>query len=240
MLATSLKTRTMKEPRFSLTFLLLSSLFCICLIISNLIEIKTIDVGSFFTITAGVIVFPISYILNDCIVEVYGFRKARLMIWMGFAANLLVSFFLQVAILLPGGDAWELQGAMESIYGSVPRIMFASFTAFLCGSFVNAYVMSKMKLSSGTKNFSLRAIVSTLWGEGVDSLLFFPIAFAGVFPWSVIFSLIITQALIKTAYEIIILPITIRVVKRLKRIEGGEEIIDKDISYKWWKINELD
>lgn len=240
MLATSLKTRTMKEPRFSLTFLLLSSLFCICLIISNLIEIKTIDVGSFFTITAGVIVFPISYILNDCIVEVYGFRKARLMIWMGFAANLLVSFFLQVAILLPGGDTWELQGAMESIYGSVPRIMFASFTAFLCGSFVNAYVMSKMKLSSGTKNFSLRAIVSTLWGEGVDSLLFFPIAFAGVFPWSVIFSLIITQALIKTAYEIIILPITIRVVKRLKRIEGGEEIIDKDISYKWWKINELD
>ena len=240
MLATSLKTRTMKEPRFSLTFLLLSSLFCICLIVSNLIEIKTIDVGSFFTITAGVIVFPISYILNDCIVEVYGFRKARLMIWMGFAANLLVSFFLQVAILLPGGDAWELQGAMESIYGSVPRIMFASFTAFLCGSFVNAYVMSKMKLSSGTKNFSLRAIVSTLWGEGVDSLLFFPIAFAGVFPWSVIFSLIITQALIKTAYEIIILPITIRVVKRLKRIEGGEEIIDKDISYKWWKINELD
>ena len=230
----------MKEPRFSLTFLLLSSLFCICLIVSNLIEIKTIDVGSFFTITAGVIVFPISYILNDCIVEVYGFRKARLMIWMGFAANLLVSFFLQVAILLPGGDAWELQGAMESIYGSVPRIMFASFTAFLCGSFVNAYVMSKMKLSSGTKNFSLRAIVSTLWGEGVDSLLFFPIAFAGVFPWSVIFSLIVTQALIKTAYEIIILPITIRVVKRLKRIEGGEEIIDKDISYKWWKINELD
>ena len=159
---------------------------------------------------------------------------------MGFAANLFVSFFLQVAILLPGGDAWELQGAMESIYGSVPRIMFASFTAFLCGSFVNAYVMSKMKLSSGTKNFSLRAIVSTLWGEGVDSLLFFPIAFAGVFPWSVIFSLIISQALIKTAYEIIILPITIRVVKRLKRIEGGEEIIDKDISYKWWKINELD
>ena len=230
----------MKEPRFSLTFLLLSSLFCICLIVSNLIEIKTIDVGSFFTITAGVIVFPISYILNDCIVEVYGFRKARLMIWMGFAANLLVSFFLQVAILLPGGDAWELQGAMESIYGSVPRIMFASFTAFLCGSFVNAYVMSKMKLSSGTKNFSLRAIVSTLWGEGVDSLIFFPIAFAGVFPWSVIISLIVTQALIKTAYEIIILPITIRVVKRLKRIEGGEEIIDKDISYKWWKINEID
>ena len=230
----------MKGPRFSLTFLLLSSLFCICLIISNLIEIKTIDIGSFFTITAGVIIFPISYILNDCIVEVYGFRKARLMIWMGFAANLLVSLFLQVAILLPGGAAWELQEAMESIYGSVPRIMFASFTAFLCGSFVNAYVMSKMKLSSGTKNFSLRAIVSTLWGEGVDSLIFFPIAFAGVFPWSVIISLIVTQALIKTAYEIIILPVTIRVVKCLKRIEGGEEIIDKDISYKWWKINEID
>lgn len=230
----------MKQPKFSLTFLLLLSLFCICIIISNLIEIKTIDIGSFFTITAGVIVFPISYILNDCIVEVYGFRKARLMIWLGFAANFLVSVFLQIAIALPGGSTWEHQEAMVAIYSSVPRIMFASFAAFICGSMINAYVMSKMKAKDGIRHFSVRAIVSTLWGEGADSLIFFPTAFAGVFPWSTIFSLIITQAIIKTVYEIIILPVTIRVVKVLKRIEGGEEVIDKNISYKWWKIYDID
>ena len=230
----------MKQPKFSLTFLLLLSLFCICIIISNLIEIKTIDIGSFFTITAGVIVFPISYILNDCIVEVYGFRKARLMIWLGFAANFLVSVFLQIAIALPGGATWEHQEAMVAIYSSVPRIMFASFAAFICGSMINAYVMSKMKAKDGIRHFSVRAIVSTLWGEGADSLIFFSTAFAGVFPWSTIISLIITQAIIKTVYEIIILPVTIRVVKVLKRIEGGEEVIDKNISYKWWKIYDID
>lgn len=240
MLATSLKTRTMKQPKFTLTFLLLSTLFCICLVVSNLVEIKTIDIGNFFTITAGVIVFPISYIINDCIVEVYGFRKARLMIWLGFASNLIVSLLLQLAIALPGGETWTQQEALSSIFGAVPRIMFASFTAFLCGSFVNAYVMSRMKRTDGKHHFSLRAIVSTLWGESVDSLIFFPIAFGGVLPWSVVFSLIFTQALLKTGYEIIILPVTIRVVKALKRIEGGTEVIDKDISYKWWKIFELE
>ncbi len=230
----------MKQPQFSLTFLLLLSLFCICIIISNLIEIKTIDVGNYFTLTAGVIVFPISYIINDCIVEVYGFKKARLMIWLGFAANLLVSIFLQIAIAIPGGVTWEHQEAMVAIYSSVPRIMFASFTAFICGSMVNAYVMSKMKAKDGTRHFSLRAIVSTLWGEGADSLIFFPTAFAGVFPWSTIISLIITQAIIKTVYEIIILPVTVRVVKALKKIEGGKEVIDRNISYKWWKIYDID
>ena len=129
---------------------------------------------------------------------------------------------------------------MVAIYSSVPRIMFASFAAFICGSMINAYVMSKMKAKDGIRHFSVRAIVSTLWGEGADSLIFFPTAFAGVFPWSTIISLIITQAIIKTVYEIIILPVTIRVVKVLKRIEGGEEVIDKNISYKWWKIYDID
>lgn len=229
----------MKQPQFSLTFLLLCSLFCFCLVVSNLIEIKTIDIGSFFTITAGVIVFPVSYILNDCIVEVYGFRKARLMIWLGFAANLFVSLCLQLAIIIPGGATWTLQESLEAIYGCVPKIMFASFAAFLCGSLVNAYVMSRMKAKSGTKKFSLRAIVSTLWGESVDSVIFFPIAFGGMLPWNTILSLIVTQALIKTLYEIIILPVTIRVVKSLKRVEGGQEVIDKDISYKWWKFYDI-
>lgn len=224
-------------PKVSITYLLLSTLFCVCLIISNLVEIKTVDLG-WFTITAGVIVFPISYIINDCVVEVYGFKKARLMIWMGFISALIVALMLQLAIILPGGTEWEHQQAMELIYGSVPRIMFASFTAFLCGSMVNAYVMSKMKASDTKGRFSLRAILSSLWGESVDSMTFFPVAFGGVFPWHTIFSLIVTQALLKTGYEIVILPVTIRLVKHLKNHEG--DVTDKNISYKWWKLTDVD
>lgn len=207
-------------------------LFCVCLIVSNLIEIKTVDIG-FATITAGMVVFPLSYIINDCIVEVYGFRKARTVIWLGFAMNLLVTLFLQFAILLPGADSWQSQDAMEALYGTVPRILGASFVAFLCGSMVNALVMSKMKVASGGRHFSLRAIVSTLWGEGTDSIIFFPLAFGGILPWREIVSLIVAQALLKTAYEIVILPVTLKVVKKLKSIESTDTY-DRGISYSWW------
>ena len=213
-------------------FLVLTVLFCVCLIVSNLIEIKTVDIG-FATITAGMVAFPLSYIINDCIVEVYGFRKARTVIWLGFAMNLLVTLFLQFAILLPGADSWQSQDAMEAVYGTVPRILGASFVAFLCGSMVNALVMSKMKVASGGRHFSLRAIVSTLWGEGTDSIIFFPLAFGGILPWREIVSLIVAQALLKTAYEIVILPVTLKVVKKLKSIESTDTY-DRGISYSWW------
>lgn len=226
------------RPAFSLPFLLLTTLFCVLLIISNLIEIKTVDIG-WLSVTAGFIVFPLSYIINDCVVEVYGFAKARLLIWMGFAMSLLVSIFLQLAILLPGGSEWTAQESMTAIYGSVPRIMAASFIAFLSGSMINAYVMSKMKVASGGRNFSLRAIVSTLWGESVDSLIFFPVAFAGMLPLSTIVRLIVTQALLKTAYEILILPVTVRVVRYLKQSEGMDVTDTALPSYKWWKIREI-
>lgn len=205
------------SQRFSLPFLVLAVLFCVCLIVANLVEIKTVSFG-FLTVTAGMVVFPVSYIINDCLVEVYGFRKARMVIWLGFLMNLLVTILLQLAIVLPGDGSWDGQDAMVAIYGGVPRILVASFLAFICGSMVNAWVMSRMKLSSQGRYFSIRAIVSTLWGEGVDSVIFFPIAFGGVLPWSTILHLIIAQALLKTAYEIIILPVTLVVVKRLKRL----------------------
>ena len=228
----------MKEAKLSVTFLLLTVTFCVCLIVSNLMEIKTVDLGP-LTITAGVIVFPVSYILNDCIVEVYGFAKARLVIWLGFGMNLLVSLLLQLGIILPGADSWTGQEAMAMIFGAVPRIFAASFVAFLCGSMVNAYVMSRMKLaSSGGRGFSLRAVVSSLWGEGVDSVIFFPIAFGGVLPWSEIGMLIVTHTLLKSLYEVMILPVTMRVVTVLRRYDGA---VDSGApkSYKWWRINEL-
>lgn len=233
-----MKKNTTPPPSVTVTFMLLCVMFTVCLIVSNLIEIKTIDIG-WFTITAGVLIFPFSYIINDCVVEVYGFRKARLMIWTGFAMSLFTTIMLQLAIILPGGAEWTGQSAMEIIYGSVPRIMIASFTAFLCGSMVNAYVMSKMKAKSddvaSARNFSLRAMISTIWGESVDSLIFFPIAFGGVLSWSTIISLIITQALAKTVYEASILPVTIRIVKRIKNHEKLDTI-DSGISYSWWKF----
>lgn len=226
----------------TIPFLLLTVLFVVCLIVANLMEIKTVDLGA-LTVTAGLVVFPVSYIINDCVVEVYGFRKARFMIWIGFAMSLLTAVFLNVAIVLPGGADWDGQNAMQAVYGAVPRIMLASFAAFVSGSMVNAYVMSRMKAAAGggmnsRRSFSARAIISTLWGESVDSIVFFPIAFGGVLPVLTIVSLIVTQALLKTAYEIVILPFTMTVVKRLKRFENID-VVDEEVDYRWWKIADV-
>lgn len=212
--------KNIANRRVSVLYLVLVVTFCICLIVANLVEIKTIDLGP-LTITAGVIIFPISYIINDCVVEVYGLKRAKLMIWLGFASSLFVTLALQLSIALPGSAEWTSQEAMEEIYGSVPRIVAASFLAFLCGSMVNAYTMARMKhTGNDAKRFSLRAILSTVYGESVDSLIFFPIAFAGVLSWGMIASLMATQIVIKTVYEIVILPVTICTVDRLRKAES--------------------
>ena len=221
----------------SLPFLVMGVVFCVCLICSNLLEVKMVSLGG-ITATAGLIVFPISYIINDCIAEVWGYRKARLIIWLGFLMNLLAVLFIQLAIVLPSAPFWEGQSAFEATFSSTPRILLASFIAFLAGSFLNAYVMSKMKISSGGKHFSLRAIASTIVGESADSLLFFPIAFGGVVPVKELIVLIVTQACLKPAYEIIILPVTIRVVRLVKRIDGSD-VYDRQVSYNIFKIKEI-
>ena len=221
----------------SLPFLVMGVVFCVCLICSNLLEVKMVSLGG-ITATAGLIVFPISYIINDCIAEVWGYRKTRLIIWLGFLMNLLAVLFIQLAIILPSAPFWEGQSAFEATFSSTPRILLASFIAFLAGSFLNAYVMSKMKISSGGKHFSLRAIASTIVGESADSLLFFPIAFGGVVPVKELVVLIVTQACLKTAYEIIILPVTIRVVRLVKRIDGSD-VYDRQVSYNIFKIKEI-
>lgn len=223
---------TKNSTKFTLPFLVLTVLFCVCLIVANLVEIKTVALGP-LTVTAGMVVFPVSYIINDCLVEVYGFRKARLVIWLGFIMNLFVTLMLQLAIILPGASSWGGQEAMQAVYSNVPRILAGSFLAFICGSMVNAWVMSRMKVASGGRNFSLRAIVSTLWGEGTDSIIFFPIAFGGILSWSEIAHLIVVQALLKTLYEVLILPVTIMLVKRLKRIESLDTY-DEGVTFSLW------
>lgn len=222
------------KKQFSLPFVVMAMMFAVFLILANLMEVKVVKIG-ILTATAGLSVFPISYIINDCIVEVYGFAKARFVIWMGFLLNMIFVVFLQVCVALPGDPSWTAQAAVEQVFGNTPRILLGSFVAFIVGSMVNAQVMSRMKVRDGGKRFSLRAILSTMFGETADSLIFFPIAFAGILPPATILTLVWTQVMLKTLYEIVVLPVTIRVVKMLKRVEGTD-VTDVDVDYRWWKI----
>lgn len=221
----------------SVRFLLLSVIFCSCLLLANILEVKIIKSG-YFTVTAGLLLFPVTYIINDCIVEVWGYKKSRLVIWLGFAANLIAALFTWIAVVLPPDPVWNGQEAFEAIFTVTPRITLASLVAFIAGSFVNAYIMSRMKVASKGKRFSLRAIVSTLAGEGIDSLIFFPAAFWGILPGHTILNLIIAQALIKTLYEIAVLPVTARVVKLMKKYEKSD-IYDNSISYNILNVRDL-
>ncbi len=202
----------------SLPFMWLGVLFCVCLIAANLLETKQVTVGP-LELTAGLIVFPVSYIINDCLVEVWGYRHTRIVIWMGFFMNFLFVLFGLAADLLPGAAYWQGEAGFHAIFGLVPRITVASFVAFLAGSFLNAYVMSRLKRSYGGRRFSLRAIVSTIAGETADSLIFFPLALGGVVPWSVMPQIMLTQVTVKTLYEVLALPITIRVVRKIRKME---------------------
>ena len=226
----------MKE-KVSVPFMLLGILFNVCLIAANLLETKVIQIGS-LTVTAGLLVFPISYIINDCIAEVWGFKKARLIIWSGFAMNFFVVTLGLIAVAIPAAPFWEGEEHFDFVFGMAPRIVAASLMAFLVGSFLNAYVMSKMKIASNGKNFSLRAIVSTLIGESADSLIFFPIAFAGLVPAGELLIMIGTQAVLKSLYEVIILPVTIRVVKYIKKVDGND-VYDLGTSYNILKVKDI-
>ena len=217
--------------------MLLGILFNVCLIAANLLETKVIQLGS-LTVTAGLLVFPVSYIINDCIAEVWGFRKARLIIWSGFAMNFFVVGLGLAAVALPAAPFWEGEEHFNFVFGMAPRIVVASLLAFLTGSFLNAYVMSRMKLASRGRRFSLRAIVSTVAGETADSLIFFPIAFGGIIAWRELLVMMALQIVLKSLYEVIVLPLTIRVVKAVKRLDGSD-VYDEGISYKIWKIRDL-
>ena len=221
----------------SIPFMILGILFIVCLIVSNFFEAKVIQLGP-VTTTAGLLLFPISYIINDCVSEVWGYKKARLVIWAGFAMNFMVVGVAQLAVFLPAAPFWEGGESFNFVFGLSPRIVTASLCAFLAGSFLNAYIMSKMKISSKGRNFSLRAIVSTLAGESVDSLIFFPVAFGGIIPNDKLLILVGTQAILKSVYEIIVLPVTIRVVRHVKKIEGIDAY-DTNVSFNPFKIGDL-
>ena len=226
----------MKE-KVSVPFMLLGILFNVCLIAANLLETKVIQVGS-LTVTAGLLVFPISYIINDFIAEVWGFKKARLIIWSGFAMNFFVVALGLIAVAIPAAPFWEGEEHFDFVFGMAPRIVVASLMAFLVGSFLNAYVMSKMKVASQGRNFSARAIWSTVVGETADSLIFFPVAFGGIIAWKELLIMMGIQIVLKSMYEVMILPVTIRVVKAIKKVDGSD-VYDTDISYNVLKIKDI-
>ncbi|MDR1584633.1 MAG: queuosine precursor transporter [Prevotellaceae bacterium] len=221
----------------SVAYMVCGLLFATCLIVANIVEQKLISIGP-IEATAGLLIFPISYIINDLIAEVWGFRKARLIIWYGFLMNFLAIAVFQLSVHVPGSENFTHQDALALVLGNTVRITAASFIAFLFGSFLNAYVMSKMKLHQKGRNFSVRAIVSTLVGESADSLVFFIIAFYGVIPTPDLLLLMLTQTLMKTAYEIIVLPFTNILVKWVKKKEATD-VYDTDISYNPFKIGDI-
>ena len=225
------------KKQVSVLFLLFSMLFCVCLITANVLETKQMAFGP-ISITGGLIVFPVSYIINDCVCEVWGYRKTRMLIWLGFSMNFLFVIFAALCDAIPGAPYWDNEAGFHAIFGLAPRVAAASFVAFIVGSFANAYVMSRMKVSSQGKNFSLRAIMSTILGETADSLIFFPLALGGVVPNSELPVLIVSQIALKTLYEIVVLPITIQVVKFTKRHEGIDEY-DNNIKYNIFNISNI-
>ena len=225
------KNKIMTENKnVSVLFMVMGVLFCTCLITANILETKQFVIGP-VNLTGGLLVFPVSYILNDCFVEVWGYRRARLVIWLGFFMNFLFVAFGALCDLIPGAPYWHNEDGFHQIFGLAPRIAGASFLAFLVGSFLNAYVMSRMKVATNGKGFSARAILSTVVGEGADSLIFFPLALGGVVPLTNLMLMVGSQVILKTLYEVLVLPVTVCVVRRLKRVERVDTY-DVGISYK--------
>ena len=225
------------KKQVSVSFLICGLLFTVCLLVANIVAQKLIVIHG-VEITAGLLIFPITYIINDLIAEVWGYRKMRLIIWNGFLLNFFAVVVFRLSIWAPASPHFLHQQAFAFVLKSTERIVVASFIAFLFGSFLNAYVMSKMKIMQHGRHFSVRAVASTIVGEGADSLVFFTIAFSGVLHHRALLMLIITQTVLKTAYEILALPLTNYVVNWVKKHEQTN-VFDKEISYNPFKINDI-
>ena len=225
----------------SKTFVWLAAAFCVCLVTSNLFVPRLWQVGRLsLQLSGAVVIFPISYIINDLLTEVYGYRKAMLVIWMGFVLSAFVALAAQLVCWLPAPiypESQEVAGSFNSLFGLVPRTTAASLLAFIVGSHMNAWVMSRMKVAQKGRGFGWRAIASSVVGELCDSVVFYPLAFLGVMPLEAILSIILTQVLVKSLYEVVVLPFTTLLSRRLKKSEGLDTF-DYDISYNPFKINE--
>lgn len=216
--------------------------FVTVLVCSNLIgpaKIAEIDVPGFgpFVFGSGVLFFPISYIFGDILTEVYGYARARRVIWSGFAALAFASFMASIVVALPPASFWEHQAAYEVAFGNTWRVVAASMVAYFCGEFVNSYVLAKMKVVQAGRHLWKRTIGSTIAGEAVDSALFYPLAFygAGIIPNEMLPTVMVVQFLGKTMVEVVFTPVTYKVVAFLKRAEG-EDYYDRTTDFNPFRL----
>jgi len=214
---------------YSTWFVFIVAVFITCLITANIVAVKLVEISG-FVLPAGTIIFPISYIFGDVLTEVYGFRQARRVIWLGFFCNFIVVVAIWIGQVLPPSSFWDGQKAYERILGYTPRLLVASFLAYLVGEFANSFVLAKMKIATKGRWLWTRTIGSTLVGEGLDSLVFMILAFWGTIPVAALLLAILTQWLVKSAYEAVATPLTYIVVNFLKRKEGID-VFDYDTKF---------
>lgn len=220
--SSSFATRSQPAPpvaAYSRWFVLTAAIFVTCLITANIIAVKLVNIAGFI-LPAAVIIFPLSYIVGDVLTEVYGYRQARQVIWLGFFCNLVAVVAIWLGGLLPAASFWDGQAAYERILGYTPRLLAASFIAYLVGEFSNAFVLARMKIATNGRWLWSRTIGSTLVGQGLDSLVFITLAFVGTIPVGGLAAAIVTQWLAKSLYEAAVTPLTYAVVNFLKRQEG--------------------
>ena len=218
-----------KLPLVSIGFLQQCLLFTVVLIASNIFETKQIAAGPIH-LTGGMLTFPLCYIIVKLVCEVWGYRRAIMLVWVGFAMNFLFLAAAAIVDFLPGAEYWTNDAGFHAIFGLSARITLASFIAFLCGSFLNAFIMSRLKAKHAGKKLPRRYILAAVVGELVDSVFFFPIAFIGVLAGTEVLDQAIDQFVMKTAYEIVFLPVVIYYINRVKRFEESD-VTDDDISY---------
>jgi len=217
------------QKAYSSYFIILVSLFITCLITANITAVKLINVFGLI-MPAAIIIFPISYILGDVFTEVYGYRQARRIIWLGFFVNLFLVIVVYIGLVIPAASFWDGQAAYERILGYTPRILAASFLAYLTGEFSNSFVLAKIKIATKGRMLWLRTITSTLIGQGLDSMVFITLSFVGTMPIEALFLAVLTQWIVKSLYEAMVTPITYMAVNFLKRHEGLD-VYDYDTKF---------
>ncbi|MBN1657523.1 MAG: queuosine precursor transporter [Anaerolineae bacterium] len=217
-------------------FDLILALFVAVLLISNVASTKIVDLGP-FTFDGGTLLFPVSYIFGDVLTEVYGYRRSRRVIWAGFGSAALMAAVLVVVGALPPAEGWEYQEAYQAILGTTPRIVLGSLIAYFAGEFSNSYVLARMKVYTQGRWLWTRTIGSTLVGEGVDTLLFVTIAFAGTLPWGLFWSIVLSNYVFKVGLEVAMTPATYRIVSFLKAHEGVD-VYDVDTDFNPFKLGE--
>lgn len=204
--------------------------FVAILLLSNIIGAAKLSTVAGYTFGAGILFFPVSYVIGDVLTEVYGYARARRVIWTGFAALIFMAFMSYVVVAMPPAATWEGQAAYEQVFGSTWRIVLASIIAFWAGEFVNSFILAKMKVWTKGKALWSRTIGSTVFGQGVDSLIFYPIAFLGIWETQDVLTVIVTNWLLKVLWEAALTPVTYIVVGRLKQAEGVD-LFDTDTNF---------